>query len=517
MRFEKVKMVNKKWVQKLCVALFFIAYLFLGLSVFDDCGISWDEDGNREHGILALSYLRTKVPHYLEVKNRYHGPAFEIFLATVERLFDLSYNPRLIHLVRHFLTFFVFWVSVFFFYKLAKKHFKDWRLGLLACSFLILAPRIFAHSFHNSVDIPFLSFFIISIYTLTNFLKHKTYSNAFIHALVSGFLVDIRILGIFVPLLTILLTIVYLILKKEKIKPSFFFYLLCQIVFIITFWPILWQSPFYHFIAAFKRMSNYFWNLEVLYMGKFVRPRSLPWHYLPVLFTITTPLLYLVFFLIGLWAIFKKMAKNFSEFLNQNRESLIFLLWFFAPILAVIILKSTLYDGWRHLFFIYPAFLLIAVKGVVYLFKKLKNKTVKIIILLISFSYLSHICFSMIKYHPHQQVYFNILAGKNLQEVKKKFELDYWGTSYRQGLEYIAQNDKSNSIKVWSRDAPAKANLAILPNEDRKRIKFASNFKEADYFLSIFRWHPQEYDYKNEFYSIKIDCAKIMVVYKIND
>ena len=50
----------------------------------------------------------------------------------------------------------------------------------------------------------------------------------------------------------------------------------------------------------------------------------------------------------------------------------------------------------------------------------------------------------MIKDHPHQNVYFNFLAGKNIQT---KFELDYWGLSNKQALEYILKNDSKNIIK----------------------------------------------------------------------
>ena len=47
--------------------------------------------------------------------------------------------------------------------------------------------------------------------------------------------------------------------------------------------------------------------------------------------------------------------------------------------------------------------------------------------------------FWMIKNHPHQNVYFNIIAQNNFNE---NFEMDYWGTSNKNVLEYIAKNTK---------------------------------------------------------------------------
>ncbi|MFB0527591.1 MAG: hypothetical protein ACETVT_01785 [bacterium] len=122
----------------------------------------------------------------------------------------------------------------------------------------------------------------------------------------------------------------------------------------------------------------------------------------------------------------------------------------------------------------------------------------------------------MVKYHPYQNVYFNKLAGRNMSEVKNKFELDYWGLSYRKALEFILRTDRSRIIKVYVPNWPGKANLDILTSDGRNRLMYMENPKEAKYFLSNYRWHREEYRYKEEYYSIKIDSAKIMVVYKMD-
>jgi hypothetical protein len=38
---------------------------------------------------------------------------------------------------------------------------------------------------------------------------------------------------------------------------------------------------------------------------------------------------------------------------------------------------------------------------------------------------------------------------------------------------------------------------------------------KAKYFLSNYRWDREKHSYGEEYYSIKIDGAKIMVVYKL--
>jgi hypothetical protein len=121
----------------------------------------------------------------------------------------------------------------------------------------------------------------------------------------------------------------------------------------------------------------------------------------------------------------------------------------------------------------------------------------------------------MIKYHPFQNVYFNILAGKNMSKIKERFELDYWGLSYRKALEYILKNSPNKKIKIFVENYPGLINYLILTEDDQKRIEYVDDLSEAEYFLSNYRWHKEEYPYKNEIYSIKIDGAKIMVVYRL--
>jgi hypothetical protein len=95
----------------------------------------------------------------------------------------------------------------------------------------------------------------------------------------------------------------------------------------------------------------------------------------------------------------------------------------------------------------------------------------------------------MVRNHPNQNVYFNFIAGR---ETTRNFEADYWGLSYRQGLEYILEHDKRDSIPVFAINYPGRANLEILPPAERNRIVFTEP-EGADYWLSNYRF-PGEHD-----------------------
>ena len=71
-----------------------------------------------------------------------------------------------------------------------------------------------------------------------------------------------------------------------------------------------------------------------------------------------------------------------------------------------------------------------------------------------------------------------------MEEIKKNFELDYWGLTYREGLEYILKNDKRDTIKIACNTIMGKVNFDIFPLKEKKRLVYVKNPEEAVYYLS---------------------------------
>ncbi len=439
-----------------------------------------------------------------------HGPFIELSLVILERAFKIN-DSRTIYLVRHFSTFFIFFASVVFFYLLTKKLFKNWKLGLISCLILILSPRIFSDSFYNTKDIPLLSFFIISTYSLFLLLEKKSPGRILFHSVTSASLIAIRVLGVIMPVITVAaLVSELLIVRLGKIK-TIIIYIIITAALTIIFWPLLWSNPL-NFFMIFKKLAKYDYetNLPVLYLGEYISPFKLPWHYIPIWIFISTPLSYSLLFLLGFFKTFFNLikAKDLKKIYKKYFNDVIVLALAISPVAAVIILRSTLYDGWRHLYFIYPFMIVLMMRGIQILPFP--------IISLIAVEMISVLIF-MVKYHPYQNVYFNFLFSSNMGKVKENFELDYWGLSYRKALEYIVKIDKSKKISLTVANNPGDSNSLILLPRDRRRLQYWStdDINKAKYFLSNYRWHNSEYGYKNEIFAVKIGGAKIMVVYRL--
>ena len=124
----------------------------------------------------------------------------------------------------------------------------------------------------------------------------------------------------------------------------------------------------------------------------------------------------------------------------------------------------------------------------------------------------------MIKNHPFQYVYFNILAGK---DFNKNFEMDYWGLSNTMSLEYIAKNE--NEVVKVSGLGTSDLNLSnsFLPKKYKNKLLITSEINDSKYLINNYRnWLgkdlsvPQNYEI---FYEIKIDEIPINTIYRKNE
>jgi hypothetical protein len=515
--------------------IFFVIFLVIGLAVYRDYGVSWDEYQQMKIGELNAKYALKGDPELLSFKDRYYGPVFEAPLWILTRTLP---NPEMIF-TRHLVIFFVFAFGMLALYILAYRLFRNSWWSLLSVTLLVLSPRIFADSFYNSKDIPFLAFFTIAVLSLT-FLLDVTWSDqprsakiraASLSAFACAIAVDVRLPGIvLIPLTSILMILIALCNPKrwKDVGIVLATYLLLVTGLIILFWPILWRNPLQELINGFGTMSHFSWPSYVLYRGTFILAKNLPRDYIPTWIFISTPLLQLGGFALGVLGLVMALGKyvkaGFSKIFRSyidglTPDSLVWLGivgWLVLPLATVIILHSVVYDGWRQMFFVYPSILLIAVYGMKMVYERLSRYPVAFKILagtILGIGLLEPLIFA-IQYHPHENLYFNIFAG-DPSTLSQKFEQDYWGLSYKQGIDYILAHDSSKKIDLFVADFPGEEYINyMLPQEQASRL-FIRSLKNSDYFITVFRYHPEEYTIGEEYYSVSVRGVKIMAVYKL--
>ena len=530
------KAKNKNWVP----SLFFVMLALMGLLIYKDYGISWDEPIERLTGIVNLNYigeffhirwlqndpvlLANSSLHLLQYSDRYFGPAFGIISVFLERLFNIN-DEQQIYFFRHLLNFAVFIAGVHALYQLATRRFSSWKMGLLAALMLVLSPRLFGESFYNSKDLIFLSVFCIGLNSLVSLILKPTIGRALTHGLITALVIDTRSIGIVLPALTIFYFAYGQYIYRATIKKSLaiiLVYGLALAICVTLFWPFLWSNPLGHFVETLGKFSK--WGttqVAVLYLGELyqIQKTPLPWHYVFTWIAVTTPLLYLIFWGISLtltgWQLIKL---KFIILKSENYlQDLLFLSASLGPIIAIVILHSVIYDGWRHLYFIYPAFLLTSLKAIDWIINgQYFSKIIKKCFISAFSLYLASIGYWMIINHPNQNIFFSSLVGK---DWNTKFDVDYWGLSTRQALEAIARIDNRPKILIYAGSIMSlNDSLKILAPEIRARFEVTANLDSANYIITNYRNEPTDYSkppYLNELvYEIRSGDEKIISAYK---
>ena len=487
------------------LVIIFLLIFFIGNSVVKDYGVSSDESDQRHSGFVELNYvgkillpkLTKKISQdktYIDLHSDRYNEKFSGHLlnsigGTLEIFFGID-DRRDAFLLRHYMYFFLFFLSLISFYKICMIRFDNWILALIGVFFLLLSPKILAASFYDPKDLPFLSLLIFSVHFGLKFFQTTSLRNAIIFSLVNALVISgIRIYGLISPILILSSFILFLFFtKKINIKKISFIFLvlISTFIFSLILKPYLWENPITNFYNSIKYLGEFgnIWKQQSLFLGQIIYAKDVPWFYSPLWIIITTPIFYIALFFIGILFYFFNFLKNFKINFTQEKFYFdsIFLSIIIIPLAGSIILSGSSYNSWRHLYFIYPyiiLFSLLALNKLIKIFNKLIFLRIiySITILMLLYNF-----FWIFKNHPHQYVYFNFLAGKNLNE---KFDLDYFALSYKENLEYILNNDKREKIYITNNSLNKPVYfLNSLHKNKRERFIFEFTDRDPDYIIT---------------------------------
>jgi hypothetical protein len=512
------------WYTKYAPGLiFFLVAIIIGLLFYKDYGVSWDEPIQRAVGDVTYKYVFHNDKSLLTYDDRGLGTGFELPLIMLEKALQLT-DTRDIDLMRHLATHLFFLFSVFCGYVLAWRLFKNQYIACLGFILLAFTPRIYAHSFFNTKDIPFLSAFLIALmFAQVAFSKDKAIWYLVL-GFACGYATSIRAMGVLLlPAIGVFLIIDFLraIYLKEKAGTSManlFLFIAGFCVLLYMAWPVLWSRPFFYFQEEYTRLAHIQWTGDVFFKGKNVSGAALPLDYVPVWFSITVPELWLICGLAGfVWTIISLFRKPAQYIFNTNdRNFLLYAGCFVLPVLTIVLLNSVNYDDWRHLYFIYPSFVMLALFTIHNLVSG--GRVQRLIMVSLCGIQVLSIAFFMIGNHPYQNVYFNHFISHKKEYLRKHYDLEYWGCAYSDAMRYILAHDTSSSpIRIVDCSFMTKNALGFLPPAQRQRIVLVGNSEHADYFITNYRNHPENYDYPKKIYTITVLNSTILDAYKMHN
>jgi hypothetical protein len=386
----------------------------------------------------------------------------------------------------------------------------------------VLSPRFFAEAFYNSKDVVFMACFAIATNTMIAFVTRPGVGSACLHALATAVAIDVRVAAVLLVPMTLGLALVEAIRHKRGLGAQAALaavFLGVGAALVVLLFPWLWEDPAGRFLSVVRNMSSFQrFSDRVRYLGGSVMPDDLPWHYVPVWVSISTPLPYVAIGVIGAAVTLRSFARRHVRLWGDEGEmqDLVFLTLVCAPLLLVMTTDSVVYDGWRHLYFIYPSLLLLATRGLVEVWTLARLVTFgRPVFAATAIGCLAATAAWMIRAHPMQNVYFNVLAGS---EWRRTYELDYWGLGNRTALEYLLAHDPSTfAVRAESSTVLEYATLLLRP-EDRARVRIVGNDERARYVLTNYRGvdvdAADQHPARRLFYQLRVDGEVILSVYE---
>ena len=471
------------WGALLALALFLIA----GLAVLDDYGVGGDEPLQRRTAEATLGYLSNGdldafFAGLTSKHNKFYGMAFEAPIMLLERGFGLE-NSRGVWLFRHTLIHIFYLAGGFFAYLLARRLLDARMLALFAMLTLLLHPRLYAHSFFNGKDIPFLAAFIVALYLAHRAFRRDTVAAFVLLGVGVGIAVNLRIMGVVllaaIPALRALdLAFTSSWRERKRILLSAGAFALASLLTAYALLPYLWADPLGRAVEWWTTLSDHPYKAYELFRGTVYR--SDPADYVPTWFAITSPPFALALGLIGAGAVLAGAVRAPRAAIRSGslRFGLLLVGCASAPVAAVILLDANVYTGWRQLYFLWAPFALLAVVGLAALIRALGRARLRAAVYAAAGAGLAATLASMVLIHPNQQVYFSFAVDRAAPEyLRTQYVMDYLRHPMRQAFEWLSDNANLPPVEAAAMGgAYWDVNARILPDAARARLAGAVSF-----------------------------------------
>ena len=542
--------------------------------IADDYGSDLGERDHHQIAVVNLQYILGEADSLplnpQHDADQYFGVAFEVPALLAARALRLT-DIRDIFLARRILTHLLFLCAALACYALVYRLFNSAPIAFIAMLLFILHPRLYAHTFFNSQDSSFLSAFMIALY-----LAHRAFSKNTIGAFLAlgacvGLATNIRTAGVMLVPAVLGMIMLHPLFplsaprrdaarnspdaRKRALTAA-----LTSAAFVAAFAAALYiASPYLrletgvnaadsalsNFIDAVKTHSQYPYSPTQIFQGVPTSSADLPWNYIPTWIGITTPPITLLLGAIGAAAILWRACASPVAALRDPRLrfGLLCAACFAVPIIVIAALGLRVHSDWRHLYFLYAPFCVIAAFGVrealrahelrlpariQSLFRRARPPRVasqaspppwsrpslytRVTVRAALAAGLAAAAIAMLQLHPYQHIYFNFFVDRDTPEyLRAQFPMDYSGTATAEGLRYLLARDPSDAIIV-------NRGSMMLPKNDRDRIITATRNYPVDYEIAVERQVDRfRASGRRELYAVKIYNNTILAVYEGTD
>ena len=486
-----------------------------------DYAITVDEFNADDYGQKSLAWytsLFTNRSNFDSVEDTlwFYGPWFHILTTLVQSL-DLAEHWT----IRHLLTFLIGLGSLAALLPMARLAASRWA-GLIAIGLCLTTGYFYGSMFITPIDVPFmfamtwatLAIMLMAVPTVPLWpatIATGLFTGLAIATRSSGLITHIYLIG------AMTLCAVEALMRGGRSATGDLMRIGLRTVAAIAvawltaiaLWPWLQVgNPIIQFGEAFVYFANHPASWEFPHWGEMVHTTTLPWSYVPAQLLVRLPEGFLLLLCIaavsGIASVLAILRLGFAPTVLPRRRRLKaalmataqarqpLIVWVAAtlPIAAIILQRSTLYDGIRHVLFLIPMLAVVASMGFVRLAPLVGRFPLSTAA--VAGAYVGHAALLFALLHPLQYAAFNVFAG-GVVGAHDRFEQDYWSLAVLPALRRLeARIDREDPGRFASNPPSIKLCTGFHENSVapmfRRPWQLESDPSKADFIIESQRW-----------------------------
>ncbi|MBB6306353.1 glycosyltransferase family 39 protein [Xanthobacter tagetidis] len=427
------------------------ALAVLGCLTFSDYGLGWDDFTHSQYGELLLNYYRS---HFTDraafsfVNLFYYGGGFDLIAAMLAKILPLELFDvrRLLGAVVGMIGFVLVWRT--------GRRIGGPVAGLAALCLLAVCPLYYGQMFMNAKDAPFAVTMLGVTYALVRafdeYPRPSPYTVAVFGACI-GLAIGARVLGLLAGANLVLALAVLFIIEARRRgigqaaqRGTGFIALLALglplgYFMLALVWPWAVVEPTNPLVAL--KYYSHFWEVpwREMFEGQAISVPDMPRRYVPTLFALQMPEMFLGLFLAGAGFAAFRIVRG-QEAPQARARYMLLLSAALVPIAVVMATRPAMYNGIRHFVFVTPAMALLGGLAVSAIWNVLARAPVAARgAAAAAFALgIAAPASTFRDIHPYEYTYYNSIVG-GVRGADDKFMIDYWGLAFKQAAEALDQ------------------------------------------------------------------------------
>jgi len=474
-----------------------------------DYGITWDEEYYKEYGVVLLNWY-TSLGANQEALTKWGLFQYGGFFDLLAQL-AVTISPFGVYETRHLVSLVFGLMGLLATYGIGYQV-AGAKGGFFSVVFLTLMPNYYFYMFSNAKDTPFAALFALSLFCMLRSVKalpRVSRSLLLQLGVATGLAMGVRVAGIVLLAYVGLLWGGWLLVRWRigavagrgalirllgTLGLRFSAAAALAWVTMVVFWPWAQVSPILHPLEILRQTANYDWPLTVFFEGRFIKASQLPFYYLPTWFSISLPEFYFVALLVGC-ILAARVPRRRALWIAHSDDLLrigLLVVAVAVPIVTHMVLRSTIYDGLRQFLFVLPALAALAGTSIASFLTPRIHLVPRLAVVGAVLTSVAITIQDMAELHPYQYVYFNRLVAGGEESASTRFETDYYGASYREGVRWLAQHygqHAAERIRVANPSMNFLTAYYLETNPElRKRFVPVRPWERPHIFMSITRW-----------------------------